>query len=168
MKTFKYWRWWSACLFLVLPHVQAADFKVGFVNTDRVLRESNHAARAQAKLEQEFSSREKSLAAMGQDLLAQSKAFDRDAPTLAESDRVKRQRDLVQLDQDFQRKRREFQEDLAARKNEELQKVLARANAVIKELAKKGNYDVIFQDVVYINPKHDMTPAVIAGLDAAP
>jgi outer membrane protein len=168
MKIFSFSHWAVAALLSVSAISQAAEFKVGFVNTDRVLRESKFATRAQERLEQEFSPREKALAKIAQDLQTQSKAFDRDAPTLAESERVKRQRELVQVDQDFQRKRREFQEDLAARKNEELQKVLARANGVIKDLAKKGNYDVIFQDVVYINPKHDMTPAVIAGLDSAP
>ena len=144
---------------------QAADFKVGFVNTDRVLRESVRATQAQARLEQEFSPREKELSSLAQELKKLSAAFDRDAPTLSESERLKRQTNLVRLDQEFQRKRRVFQEDLAARKNEELQKVLARANVVIKTLAKQGKYDVIFQDVVYIDPKHDMTPAVISGLD---
>jgi outer membrane protein len=147
--------------------VSAAEFKMGFVDTDRVLRQSSAAAAAQGKLEKEFQPREKILAKTAEDIQAASVAFDRDAPTLSESERVKRQRDLVARDQDFQRKRREFQDDLNARKNEELQKVLTKANAVIRDLAKKGNYDVILQDVVYVNPKHDMTPAVISGLDAA-
>ena len=145
----------------------AADFKMGFVDTDRVLRQSAMAASSQAKLEKEFQPREKILAKAAEEIQAASVAFDRDAPTLSESERIKRQRDLVGRDQDFQRKRREFQDDLNARKNEELQKVLAKANAVIRDLAKKGNYDVILQDAVYVNPKHDMTPAVISGLDAS-
>lgn len=146
--------------------VHAADFKVGFVNTDRILKESAMAVGAQTRLEKEFAPKEKLLTAAAEALRTASSAFERDAPTLAESDRIKRQRELVQMDQDFQRRRREFQEDLANRKNEELQKVLTKANAVIRDLAKKGQYDVIFQDVVYINPKHDMTPAVISGVDA--
>lgn len=155
----------SAFALLLSGQVWAADFKVGFVNTDRILKESNMAVSAQARLEQEFAPREKVLADAAEGLRQKSAAFERDAPTLAESERMKRQRDLVQLDQDFQRKRREFQEDLNNRKNEELQKVLTKANAIIRDLAKKGHYDVIFQDVVYINPKHDMTPAVISGVD---
>lgn len=144
----------------------ASEFKMGFVDTDRVLHQSATAASAQVKLEKEFSPREKALSKAAEEIQTASAAFDRDAPTLSESERVKRQRDLVQRDQDFQRKRREFQDDLNTRKNEELQKVLAKANAVIRDLAKKGNYDVILQDAVYVNPKHDMTPAVIRGLDA--
>ena len=144
----------------------AADFKVGFVNTDRILKESAMAVSAQTRLEKEFAPKEKVLSAAAETLRTASAAFERDAPTLAESERIKRQRELMQMDQDFQRKRSDFQEDLANRKNEELQKVLTKANAVIRDLAKKGQYDVIFQDVVYINPKHDMTAAVISGVDA--
>jgi outer membrane protein len=71
------------------------------------------------------------------------------------------------MDQDFQRSRREFQEDLALRKNEELQKVLEMANRVIKDVAKAENYDLILQEAVYMNPKHDITERVLRGLNAA-
>lgn len=153
-------------LALMASLADAADFKIGFVNTDRILKESAMATNAQTRLEREFLAREKSLATAAETLRTSSASFDRDAPTLAESERLRRQRELVQMDQDFQRKRREFQEDLNNRKNEELQKVLTKANAVIRDLAKKGQYDVIVQDVVYINPKHDITPAVISGVDS--
>ena len=69
-------------------------------------------------------------------------------------------------DRDFQRKRREFQEDLSARKNEELQQVLERANKVVKQVAEAEKYDLVLQEVVYINPKHDMTEKVLKALNA--
>ena len=94
---------------------QAQDFKAGFVNTDRVFREANSAKAAQTKLEQEFSKREKELVDMGNTLKSASEKFERDAPTMAESQRQARQRQLVDQDREFQRKRREFQEDLSAR-----------------------------------------------------
>lgn len=159
-------QWLVACSVLATGLASAAEFKVGFVNTDRILKESTMAVSAQSRLEKEFAPREKGLNNAAEALRKASADFERDAPTLAESERVKRQRALVQMDQDFQRDRRAFQEDLNNRKNEELQRVLAKANAVIRELAKKGQYDVILQDVVYINPKHDMTPAVLSGVDA--
>jgi outer membrane protein len=93
--------------------------------------------------------------------------LERDAPTLSESKRVQKQRELVELDQDFQRKKREFQEDLAIRKNEELQKVLQLANEAIKKIAKAENFDLILQDAVYMNAKHDITERVMKALDSA-
>jgi outer membrane protein len=146
--------------------VQAQEFKAGFVNTDRIFREATTAKTAQAKLEQEFARREKELVDIGNSLKSATEKFEREAPTMAESQRTTRQRQLVDQDRDFQRKRREFQEDLSARKNEELAQVLERANRVVKQVAEAEKYDVILQEAVYINPKHDITDKVIKALNA--
>ena len=161
------------CLALVVgvlalaAQAQAQEFRVGFVNTDRIFREANTAKSAQAKLEQEFSRREKELNDLGNTLKSLSDKFEREAPTLSESQRVQRQKQVADQDRDFQRKRREFQEDLNARKNEELQQVLERANRVVKQVAEAEKYDVVLQEAVYINPKHDITDKVIKALNAA-
>jgi outer membrane protein len=139
----------------------AQDFRIGFVNTDRIFRESNPAKAAQTKLEAEFSKREKELADLGTQLKTATEKFEREAPTLAESQRVSRQRQLVEQDRDFERRRREFQEDLGARKNEELQQVIERANRVIKQVAESDKFDLVIQEAVYINPKHDITDRVL-------
>ncbi len=144
----------------------AQEFRVGFVNTDRIFKEAATAKAAQSKLEQEFSKREKELVDLGASIKSQADKLERDAPTLSESQRNTRQRQLVDQDREFQRKRREFQEDLNARKNEELQLVLERANRVVKQVAETEKYDLILQDAVYINPKHDITDKVIKALNA--
>jgi outer membrane protein len=146
--------------------VQAQEFRVGFVNTDRIFREANSAKAAQVKLEQEFSRREKELNDLGAALKTASDRFEREAPTLAETQRAQRQKGLIDQDREFQRKRREFQEDLNARKNEELQAVLDRANRVVKQVAEAEKYDLILQEAVYINPKHDITDKVIRALNS--
>lgn len=151
----------------VAAPAQAQEFKAGFVNTDRIFREASTAKAAQAKLEQEFSRREKELVDMGNTLKTATEKFEREAPTMAESQRTTRQRQLVDQDREFQRKRREFQEDLSARKNEELSQVLERANKVVKQVAEAEKYDVILQEAVYINPKHDITDKVIKALNGS-
>src|SRR5437764_15184511 len=161
---------WLAVLVAALAfgaQAQADEFRIGFVNTGRIFREANTAKAAQAKLEQEFSRREKELNDMGAGLKAASDKFEREAPTLSESQRVQRQKQLIDTDRDFQRKRREFQEDLNARKNEELQQVLERANRVVRQVAEQEHYDVILQEAVYVNPKHDITDKVIRALNAS-
>ena len=145
----------------------AQEFKVGVVNLDRIFREASSAKAAQTKLEQEFSKREKELTDLSAQLKTQSDKFEREAPTLAESQRTLRQRQLVDQDRTFQTKRREFQEDLSARKNEELQLVIERANKVVKILAETEKYDLILQESVYVNPKHDITDKVIKALNAS-
>lgn len=150
------------------PQTQTQEtFRIGFVNPDRVLREAQPAKAAQAKLEAEFLKREKDLQAQGEALKTASEKFEREAPTLSESQRTSRQRALVDQDRDFQRRRREFQEDLNARKNEELQQVYERANRVVKQVAEAEKYDAILQEAIYINPKHDITEKVIKALNAS-
>ncbi len=147
--------------------VHAQEFRVGFVNTDRIFREANTAKAAQAKLEQEFSKRERELVDIGNGLKSASEKLERDAPTLSETQRSLRQKSLVDQDRDFQRKRREFQEDLNARKNEEFQQVLEKANRVVRQVAETEKYDLVLQEAVYINPKHDITDKVIKTINAA-
>lgn len=152
---------------LFAPHVQAQETKLGFVNTERIFREAATAKQAQAKLEQEFSKREKELVDIGNNLKQASERFEREAPTLSESQRTARQKQLIDQDREFQRKRREFQEDLNARKNEEQQIVVERANRAVKQVAEAEKFDVIFQEAVYIHPKLDITDKVIRALNAS-
>ena len=145
---------------------QAQELKIGYVNSDRVLRDATPAKAAQSKLEAEFGKREKDLADTANKLKAASDKLEKDAPTLAEAERSRRQRDLVDQDRDFQRRRREFQEDLAQRKNEELASVIERANRVIKQIFDAEKYDLILQDVVFASAKIDITDKVIKSLNA--
>ncbi|CAN1571978.1 HlpA Outer membrane protein [Burkholderiaceae bacterium] len=144
---------------------QAQEFRIGFISTDRIFREANTAKAAQTKLEQEFSRREKELMDLGNTLKTNSEKLEREAPTLSETQRVARQRQLSEQDREFQRKRREFQEDLNARKNEEFQLVLERANRVVRQVAESEKYDLVLQEAVYINPKHDITEKVIKAIN---
>jgi outer membrane protein len=143
------------------------NFRAGFVSTERIFKEASTAKAAQAKLEQEFSRREKELNDQGNALKTAAEKFEREAPTMAEGQRTTRQRQLVDQDRELQRKRREFQEDLAGRKNEELQQLIERANRIVKQVAEAEKYDVILQEAVYINPKHDITDKVIKALNAS-
>ncbi len=144
----------------------AQELKIGYVNSDRVLRDAVPAKAAQAKLEAEFSKREKDLTDLANRLKTASDRLDKDAPTLAEAERVRRQRELVDQDRELQRKRREFQEDLSQRKNEELGAVVERTNKVIKQIFETEKYDLILQEAVFWSPKVDITDKVIKALNA--
>jgi len=130
-----------------------------------VLREAQPAKAAQAKLETEFGKREKELADQAQRLKAAADKLDKEAPTLSESERNRRQRELVEQDRDLQRKRREFQEDLNQRRNEELAAVVERANRAIKQIFDQEKYDVILQEVIFAGPRVDITEKVIRALN---
>lgn len=148
--------------------VAAQELKIGYVNSERVLRDAAPAKAAQTKLEAEFGKRDRELNDQAQKLKAAAEKLEKDAPTLAEAERNRRQRDLLEQDRDLQRKRREFQEDLQQRKNEELAGVVERANRVIKQIFETEKYDLILQEVVFAGARVDITDKVIKALNAAP
>lgn len=146
----------------------AQELRIGYVNSERVLREANPAKAAQSKLEAEFSKRERDLNDIAARMKAAADKLEKDAPTLSEVEKNRRQRELVEQDRDLQRKRREFQEDLNQRRNEELAGVVERANRVIRQIFDGEKYDLILQEVVFAGPRVDITDKVIKILNAAP
>ncbi len=155
-----------AALAVMSAPAVAQDLKIGYVNSEKVLREATPAKAAQAKLEAEFGKRERELNDVAAKLKTAADKLDKDAPTLAEAERNRRQRELVEQDRDLQRKRREFQEDLGQRKNEELASVVERANRVIKQIFDAEKYDLILQEVVFASAKIDITDKVIRALNS--
>ncbi len=156
----------ATSMMLATSAVQAQDLKIGYVNSERVLREANLAKVAQSKLEAEFGKREKDLKDLETKLRGAAEKLEKDAPTLSENERGRRQRDLVESDRDLQRKRREWQEDLTQRKNEELSAVVEKANKVIKQIFDNEKYDLILQDAIHFSPRVDITKKVIDALNA--
>ena len=154
----------AACLLSFSPaHAQQAT-KIAFVSTERIFREAVPAKAAQTKLEQEFAKRDRDLQDLAARLKAQSDKLDKDSSVLSDSDRAKRQRDLSDLDKEFQRKQREFREDLNQRRNEELAVVLERTNKVIRQIAEAEKYDIVFQEAVYASKNIDITDKVLKEL----
>lgn len=149
---------------MVATPVQAQATKIGFVSTERILRDSAPAKAAQTKIENEFKKRDQELQNLANRLRNEAQKFDKDAPVLSESERVKRQRALADLDSDLQRKRREFQEDFNRRRNEEFSSIVERADAAIKKIAESQGYDLIIQDAVTVSPRIDITDQVLKAL----
>jgi outer membrane protein len=158
----------AAAAVAALGTTQAQELKIGYVNSERVLREAAPAKAALARMESDFSKRDKDLNDQAAKLKAAADKLEKDAPTLSEGERNRRQRELVEQDRDLQRKRREFQEDLNQRRNEETAGIVERANKVIKQIFDNEKYDLILQDVVFAGPRVDITEKVIKALNAAP
>jgi outer membrane protein len=148
------------------PAAQAQELKIGYVNSERVLREATVAKAAETKLQAEFSKREKDLTELGNRLKAAGDKYEKEAPTLSEAERGRRQRDLLEMDRDFQRRRREYQEDANQRKNEEYAAIVERANKVIKQIFDSEKFDLIVQDALHASARVDITKKVIDALNA--
>jgi outer membrane protein len=147
----------------------APSGKFGFVHTERILRESAPAVRAQKKIEGEFQKRDRELAGIADQLKRMQLELDKDAVTMSESQRRAKERDFGELNREFQRKQREFREDLNQRRNEELREVVEQANRVIRMIAEQEKFDIIFQEMpAYVSPRIDITDKVIKALEGKP
>jgi outer membrane protein len=143
---------------------QAAEIKIGFVNTERVFREAAPARRAQQKLEREFAARNSELSTLekkGRDLQSE---LERDNMTMTEQARREKERQLADISREFQRKQREIREDLNLRRNEELTAVQERASRVINQIATEEHFDLIVQEAVFASSRIDITDKVIRAL----
>ena len=141
-----------------------AELKIGFVDQERITRESAPAERASKQLEKEFAPRAQELQRREAQIKTLQGQLEKDALTMSEGDRRSKEQELGRLTLDFQRMQREYREDLNLRRNQELGALFERANRVIKQIAESEKYDVILQEAVYRNPKIDITDRVLKAL----
>ena len=152
------------CALLSTSALAIEPGRVGFVNADRVMRESAPALRVQKKIEKEFEKRDQELQRVAKQLQTMQDTLEKNSVTMAESDRRARDREFNDLNRDFQRRRREYLEDRNQRQNEEMAGVLDRANKAIRQVAETEKFDLIVQEAVYFNPRIDITDKVIKAL----
>ena len=154
----------SNCMLIVVD-ASADETKIGYVSVERIIRESEPAKAAEARMETEFAQRKKDLQDFAAKIKATADKLDKDSPVLTETDRLKRQRELADMDQDFQRKKRAYSEDISQRQNEEMAKLNERTTKIIKQIAESEKYDAILQDGVYFSPRIDITEKVMKALN---
>lgn len=148
------------------PGLASADAKIGFVNTDRVFREAAPAVKAQKNLEAEFAPREQELQQLSKQAQALQSKLEKDGANMSATERQNKERDLANLNRDFQRRQREFREDLNLKRNEAMAMVQDKANRAIQSIAKAEKYDLILQEAVYFSPEIDITNKVLKALAA--
>jgi outer membrane protein len=144
----------------------SADAKIGFVNTDRVFREAAPAVKAQKNLEAEFAPREQELQQLSKQAQALQSKLEKEGTGMSATERQNKERDLANLNRDFQRRQREFREDLNLKRNEAMAMVQDKANRAIQAIAKAEKYDLILQEAVYFSPEIDITNKVLKALAA--
>lgn len=154
----------ALALWLGAGAAEAAELKIGFIDAERVNRESAPAERASKQLEKEFAPRAQELQRREAQIKSMQAQLEKEAMTMSESDRRAKEQELARISLDFQRMQREYREDLNLRRNQELAALFERANRVIKQIAESEKYDLILQEAVYRNPRIDITDKVLKAL----
>lgn len=142
----------------------AAEFKIGFLDAERINRESAPAVRASKELEKEFAPRIQELQRQERQLKDLQASLEKDGMTLSESERGRREQELARQGREFQRAQREYREDLNQRRNEKLADLFQRANRVIQQIAEAEKFDLILQEAVYRSSRIDITDKVLKAL----
>ena len=155
----------SMTVFVACAGVARSEGRIGYVNLERILRDSGPAVRAQKKIEQEFAKRDKDLGSIAERVKRLQSELEKNAVTMSDSERGKRERELADLNREFLRRQREAREDFNHRRNQELSGVIERANRAVKRIAESEKYDIIFQEAVWASPRIDITDKVIKALD---
>jgi outer membrane protein len=150
---------------LALAPVHAQSSRIAWLSSERIYNESRLAKLAGDKLAEEFSRREKALQDMANRLKGANARLEKDGMTMPEAERVKLQKEAFELDRDFQRRQREFREDLNQRTNEERAAIADKATRIIKQLAQTEGFDIVLQDAVWASPRIDITNKVLEALD---
>jgi outer membrane protein len=153
-----------ALIFCASAGVHAAELKIGFIDAERINRESAPAEVASKRLEKEFAPRAQDLQRREAQIKTLQGQLEKESMTMSESDRRAKEQELARMTLDFQRLQREYREDLNLRRNQELQSLFERANRVIKQIAEAEKFDLIVQEAVYRSPRIDITERVLKAL----
>lgn len=161
----------AAALALVAPGLALAqEAKIGFVNTERILRESGPAQRAGKKLETEFAKKQQELQRLADQLKRVQDDLEKNGLTMTEAQRRAKEREFNDLNRDLQRRDRDFRDEVNQRRNEETAQLVEQANRIIKQIGEQEKFDVILQasDALILNPRVDITERVMKALEGKP
>ena len=142
-----------------------AEVRIAVISAGELVQGSPQFKKAEEDMREEFEKRAKKLQGDAQSLAEDIEKFKRDADIMSSADRARREKELNTRRIDQQYAEQQFKEDLAKRRQELFNKVLADISEVIQSVAKDGKYDLVVQDPVYAVDKIDITPTVLKRLN---
>lgn len=144
-----------------------ADLKVGVVQYAKLMQESPQAKAAQDALRGEFAGKQKDLQTQQQALKTKEDSLQRDSATMSADQRSAAERDLRDGNRELQLKVQQYQDDFNARQNEELSKLQKTLVEEVQSFAQAQKFDLVLADgVIFASPVLDVTPQVLAALQA--
>lgn len=146
--------------------LNAYGLKIGIIDPQELFSKSPQAKASEDKILKEFRPREKTVVSKREELESKIQAYQRDKEVLSTKERIYREREINELQQNFQRMTSELQVDVKVRRDEELQAFDKIFKEVVSNIAKKEDFDLIFpaQALIYSGDKVDITDQVLATL----
>lgn len=153
---------------LSIISVQAADLKIGFVNTARILKEAPQARKVEERLKAEFGPREAQLKEKRQEILAMEDQL-KSGSSLTSNARRKLEREIRLKVSQLKFLEQEFREDQNLRRNEEIRELQQVISNVLEMQGNSGEFDLILTEgVSYVSDQIDITAETIEMLKQLP
>jgi outer membrane protein len=143
----------------------AAQIKIGFVNSQKILAEAPGVQQVQQTLQAEMTRLRAPLDSMEQRLNAANTAFQQQQATLTPAAREQRQNELQQQFQAYQARGQQLQEQAQQRQQQLVQPVMQQINGAIEVLRREGAFTMIVDSsqggIVTVDPALDLTDRVL-------
>lgn len=153
-----------ACTILVLlcsGSSYSQEIKIGFINTERMVREAPASILAGKRMETEFSPRATEIRKLSAELVGKKEFLAEKGNALSDNQRRIKENELNELDLLLQRRQRTLQEDIQARQNELTSAILAKGNEAVRQVAEREKFDIVIQDAAWVSPGIDIANQVI-------
>ncbi|WP_374334671.1 OmpH family outer membrane protein [Leeia sp.] len=145
----------------------AAETKIGVFSLERIVQAVSN-QKDDKKIKEEFARRQAELQKMESQAKDMQADLEKNEATMSEADKTKKQKALRDLSTQFQRKLREFREDVSAKQAEDESRTGELLRKAIKQLASTEKYDLIVQgdELPYYGPQVDVTDKLLKMLGA--
>ena len=142
-----------------------AQLKIGVVDLQRAINETEDGRQAQKRLKKLFDERQKSLDGKQQSLKAQKESLERQQGVLAEDAFRKKaekfQQDLMELQNEYM----QYQQELSQKESELTQKILEKMQQILRRIGQSEGYTLIVEanegGVVWVPSNLDLTDVLI-------
>jgi outer membrane protein len=151
---------------------QQAPAKVGYVNTQAILKQTPGYVKAESTFSRELATYRVEVQKLQASLDSAASDFDQQSVMLSPTQRAAKRKDLQAQQQKLEQRTQELQQKAASRERELLDPIQSKVNSVIEGVRAAGNYAMIFDvsapnnGIVTADKTLDLTQRVIQQLKA--
>ena len=154
----------AASLLAVFASAYAARAqKIGYVDVQRAIQETEEGKAARNRLKNEFEQRRAQVDKKSQELEKMQQEYDKQQAVLSDDAKKKKQEEFQKLLIDTRKSASELQEDLAGKEQQAMQGILQKLNQVVAEIAERESINFVMDKatLLYAPQAADLTNEVV-------
>lgn len=156
----------TTLFFVLLAQAQQGQLKIGYVNSDTVIKELPEAKDAQAKLEKMVKAFQDEIEKRSKALQEKADAFQKQSQMLNEATKQAKVKEITEEEQSIYTYRQEKQQELAMQRDKVMKPIQEKVYQAIAKVAKEQKLSFVFDKandvpVLYADPQYDYTFKVL-------